>query len=187
MSYNRYIDSPKKLLAWKRVTDYVLRTPLGEDDCSVLVAEVGRHRVLKEGEDERIRRAQAKIFCQWLIEEREEFVPEQLEYLLYAFEIRQAHLAKALVVEASAVSQFLKGYNKFKKSTHRELAILFILEVDKPGLIKSLSKDSFPDLKGCTFRAGHDLNYGNKSEIQFSELETYPGEITCPSNVGKAA
>jgi len=106
---NRYIDSPKKKLDWFQVDDYLLNTPLGEDICTVWVAMVGGHRVLKEGEDDKVRRRQTNIFCKWLLQEQEEFCPDQLRYILIVLEVSQASLSKRLKLEPGIIQGFLKN------------------------------------------------------------------------------
>ena len=188
MSYNKYINSPKKPIAWKQVNDHTLRTPLGEDDCSVLAAKVGGSRVLKEGEDARIRRTQTEIFCRWLIKERESMTASQLEYLLYTFGIRQAHLAKALDIEASAISQFIKGRNKFKKSTHRQLACLFIEEVNRDGYIKSLAENIYPEPGIHTYEQKTEWYYGyDDYPIEYHKQEGYTLDFAVVNSAEKAA
>ncbi len=119
---NRYIDTPKKKLDWFQVDDHLLSTFLGEDICTVWVAKVGGCRVLKEGEDNRIRCKQINIFCKWLLHEQEEFHPEQLRYILWTLEISQASLNSLFKLKPATIPCFLSKNTNLKPWIHEMLA-----------------------------------------------------------------
>jgi len=119
---NRYFDSPKKKLDWFQVDDYLLSTVLGEDICTVWVAMVGGHRVLKEGEDDRIRRKQINIFCEWLPHEKEEFSPDQLRYILIVLEDSQETLNRMFKLQPATIQSFLSSRENLKPWVHEMLA-----------------------------------------------------------------
>jgi len=125
---NRYIDTPKKKLIWFQVGDYLLNTVLGEDICTVWVAMVGGHRVLKEGEDDRIRRKQINIFCEWLLHEKEEFSPDQLRYILIVLEVSQVSLSKRLKLEPNVIHGFMSNKSGLLPWVHLKLTRDFFRE-----------------------------------------------------------
>lgn len=138
------LSVPISSLPWKVVEDHVLNTPLGVDDCRVEVLDTDAYRVLKPGEDERIRKIQARLFCEWVIETRGVILGPQLRYLLEVFGLTQGVLAEAVQVSASAISQLISGKNTPSSQTARELALLFCLESSSPGTISSLAENRVP-------------------------------------------
>lgn len=135
---------PIDALKWKTVSDFQLRTILGVDICTVEMLDSDEFEVLRPGEDDRIRRAQIKLFCDWLVEEKEQISPEQLRYILSTLEISQAQLARAMLLTEGAISQFLSGSSKWKSSHHRQLALLVLGELSTSGLTKRLASHRPP-------------------------------------------
>lgn len=135
---------PEEALKWKSVDDYVLRTSLGEDVCKVQMLDSSDYTVLRAGEDDRVRKAQIRLFCDWLIQEKESFGPEQLRYILVTLQIKQSTLAKAMALTEGSVSQFLHAGSGWKPSTHRQVALLFLGELRDPWSIHDLSNNQPP-------------------------------------------
>lgn len=135
---------PIDALKWKVVDDYRLSTILGSDLCKVEKLDSDQYDVLRPGEDDRIKRAQIKLFCAWLIEEKQKTSPEQLRYILHTLELKQTMLARAMLLSEGAVSQFLNGVSQWKPSTHRQLALLILNEVLAPGYAAMLADNRVP-------------------------------------------
>lgn len=75
------LSIPVDALKWKTVDDHVLNTPLGTEDCTVEVLDTDKYRVLKPGEDDRIRKLQAKAFREWLVHTGGKATAAQVKYL----------------------------------------------------------------------------------------------------------
>jgi len=142
--YHTLMSVPVSTLKWRTTEDYILNTPLGVDECRVEILDVDGYEVLRPGEDERIRKIQARFFCEWVIETRSLILGPQLRYLLDVFNLAQGVLADAVQISASAVSQLLSGRNAPSLQTARELALLFCLESSRPGTIARLAENRIP-------------------------------------------
>lgn len=144
MSTEEKNQIPEEALRWKVVEDYLLRSPLGQDICQVEMLDSDEYKVLRPGEDERIRKAQVQLFCEWLIQEEESFEPEQLRYIFLVLETKQSVLAKAMALTEGSMSQFLANVSKWKASTHRHAAVTILQEIIEPGSMLRLANNHPP-------------------------------------------
>lgn len=129
---------------WELKADHLLSTVLGEDECEVLAGEVAGITVLKPGEDDRVRREQAKLFLNWVLETGGTIEGEQLRYLLRLLDLTQAELAGALGITPGAVSLLISARNVPSSQTVRQLCVLFSLELACGGTISSLAHNTLP-------------------------------------------
>jgi hypothetical protein len=86
------ISVPIDSLTWVEKS-YLLVTPLGEDDCEVLALNCD-NLILKPGEDARIRKAQIRLFCQWVLDANETIEPTQLQYIRMVLNIAEDFAGK---------------------------------------------------------------------------------------------
>lgn len=139
-----FVPVPIDSLKWKRIDDYVLNTVLGTHTCRAEVLDSNAYLILKPGEDERLEKLQAALFCDWVIATRGIILGPQLKYLMEVFDLSQSVLAEAVQVSQSAISQLIRGQTSPSKQTSRELAILFRIEIASPRFIADLARDIFP-------------------------------------------
>ena len=135
---------PVSALRWRIIDDFVLNTPLGVDECTVEILDSEKYRALKPGEAERISRAQARLFCDWVLETQGVVLGNQLKYLLDIFGLTRAKLANAMQISPSAITQLIKGQTSPSKQTARQLAVFLRIEADSPGFILSLAGGKWP-------------------------------------------
>lgn len=141
---------PEDALKWRLVEDYSLQSPLGQDLCRVEMLDSDDYQVLRPGEDDRIRRTQIRLFCEWLIQEKEAFDPEQLRYILTVLSIKQSVLAKSMPLTEGSMSQFLNKESNWKPATHRQVALLFLQELQELDYILKLAKNKAPTVSSRT-------------------------------------
>lgn len=135
---------PTEALNWSTVDNFRLMTILGTEAFAVEKLASDEYDVLRPGEDLRIRKAQIRSFCAWMIEEKASISSEQLRYILHTLQIKQSQLARAMLLSDGAVSQFLSGTSKWKASSHRQLALLILNEVSEPGYTLRLAGNHPP-------------------------------------------
>jgi len=138
-------STPISSLPWRWIDDHLLSTPLGDDLCRVEVLDMAGHDALKPGEDARVRKLQARAFCEWVIQTEGVILGGQLKYLLKVFHLSQAKLAAATRLTPGAVSQLVHEKLNPSPQTSRELALLFRLECSCTGFVAALAENRFED------------------------------------------
>lgn len=143
------IAVPIGSINWKTIDTHILLTPLGIDECRVEVVDTDEYVALKPGEDERIRRHQARVFCQRVLDIGGDIVGTQVWYLKGLLDVSFVDLASMSGLSVSTLVRVICDPDahccSLAPEDARILATVVLRELQAPGDAPAVSPSSSRD------------------------------------------